>query len=183
MMKLEMQERRVEKAGLQENGDTEPPVRFSGRFALFLASGLGAGYIPWAPGTAGTLLVGVPLGFALTRTGLAWAPPVAAAFLFLVGVWAARACERIYGRKDPQMVVLDEVVGFLIALPGGAPRWGELLAAFILFRAFDIFKPWPAGLIDRRLRGGTGVMLDDVVAGLYARLVLEVALTVLPATT
>ena len=142
------------------------------RVAIWIATCAGTGYFPFAPGTAGSAV-----GLALV-VGLRWAPldrlwrsvAVAslAACLFLLGVWAAGKAEDFFARKDPGQVVIDEVVGQIITFVG-QPRasWKLLLAGFLLFRAFDIVKPFPAGRAER-LPAGWGIMLDDVVAGVYS---------------
>ncbi|MBI5014681.1 MAG: phosphatidylglycerophosphatase A [Deltaproteobacteria bacterium] len=135
-----------------------------------LASGLGAGFSPVAPGTTGTL-VAIPLAWALSaapvwvRLGL-----LLAALPF--GAWVCGAAALQDRDKDPGWVVLDEILGFLVStafVPAGPATY---LAAFLLFRLFDIIKPPPAGGIDRRLSGGWGILLDDVFAGLYTALAL-----------
>jgi len=142
------------------------------RVAIWIATCAGTGYFPFAPGTAGSAV-----GLALV-VGLRWAPldrlwlsvAVAslAACLFLLGVWAAGKAEDFFARKDPGQVVIDEVVGQIITFVGQPrPSWKLLLAGFLLFRAFDIVKPFPAGRAER-LPAGWGIMLDDVVAGVYS---------------
>ncbi len=134
--------------------------------AHFLAFGFGAGLAPAAPGTAGTLLA-VPMAAGLHALGAA----VYATVLvlgFALGCWAAGRTSRHLGVHDHGGIVWDEVVGYLVTmavLPNGA---GWLMAGFVLFRAFDIIKPWPISWLDRRIGGGCGVMLDDVAAGLAA---------------
>ena len=134
------------------------------RLALWIATGLGAGYSPVAPGTAGSALTVLIL----------WAVPFSRAglvvFLVLVtagGTWAAHRAERLVGEKDPGVIVIDEVAGMtlsVLTLPLTLP---VLAAAFLLFRLFDIVKPFPAH-VSQRLPGGLGVMTDDLIAGLYA---------------
>lgn len=137
---------------------------------LVLGTGLGTGFSPLAPGTAGSAL-GVALAVAAAARGL---PALAAAaLLFPVGVWAAGVCGRRFGAHDHGRIVIDEVVGQLIALASCPAEPGWLLAGFLLFRLFDIVKPFPAGRIDRRWRTPLGVMADDVVAGLYANVALR----------
>lgn len=137
--------------------------------ARLLATWFGAGLSPKAPGTVGTLAT-LPLAWAL---GFAppLALPVAALFVTAVGVWAAGACVRESGGKDPQEVVIDEAAGYLLACCGGPAGWPTLLAAFVLFRIFDIAKPWPVSALER-LPGGWGVVMDDVAAGLIASLLV-----------
>jgi phosphatidylglycerophosphatase A len=137
-----------------------------------LASGLGAGRVPVAPGTAGTLAA-VPLAWALAQL-----PPALHVLLLAAALPAAAAvcgrAARLDGGDDPGWIVLDEMVGFCVAVALLPPRPATLAAGFVLFRLFDIVKPPPAGWLDRKLKGGWGILLDDVAAGLWTRLVLEV---------
>jgi phosphatidylglycerophosphatase A len=155
------------------------PYRKSHRFAYALATGLGAGLVPVAPGTVGALegvaiflgILALHLGNALTLSALA----VINLIVFVAGVWASnRACE-ITGLKDPRVVVIDEVSGQLIALTPLAlwlsPSLVAVLAGFLLFRLFDIFKPYPIRKLELLPRG-LGVMTDDVLAGIYAAVLL-----------
>ena len=147
------------------------------RLILFIATGAGSGYLPKAPGTWGTL-VGLLLWWPLA--GLSMAAYLAAvAVLFIVGVASAGAAEKILDRGDPGVVVIDEIVGVLIALAAVPLHPVAALAGFALFRLFDIAKPFPVGWLDRHLHGGLGIMLDDVAAGLYALLVLHLGLWLL----
>ena len=144
------------------------------RLYMFLATGAYSGYLPKAPGTWGSA-VGVLLWFVIARLpiGTYW---TIVGTLFAVGVICAGAAEKIVDRGDPGLVVIDEIVGQLIAL-GLAPLHPlAALAGFVLFRVFDILKPFPVNWLDNRLHGGLGIMLDDVAAGLYALLVLQLGL-------
>lgn len=147
------------------------------RLFLFIATGAGSGYLPKAPGTWGTL-VGLLLWWPLAGLSLA-AYLAAVAVLFIVGVASAGAAEKILDRGDPGVVVIDEIVGVLIALAAVPLHPVAALAGFALFRLFDIAKPFPVGWVDRHLHGGLGIMLDDVAAGLYALLVLHLGLWLL----
>jgi phosphatidylglycerophosphatase A len=150
----------------------------------FLAFGFGAGLAPVAPGTFGTL-VALPLWI-----GLHWMPWPAylgvLAFLFGFGCWVCGASSRLLGVHDYGGIVFDEIVGFLVsALPlvpalgyAHGNRWLLVGAAFALFRLFDIWKPWPIRALDRHVEGGLGIMLDDLIAGLFAAAVLWVGLQV-----
>jgi phosphatidylglycerophosphatase A len=137
-----------------------------------LATWFGCGFWPWGPGTAGAsaaILIALVLG---------WSPPaiaVAAVCVLLPAVWASGAEAVNSGRKDPGHVVVDEVVGQWITL-AAAPvlEWKWCMAAFLLFRVFDIWKPAPVRQLEA-LPGGVGIMADDVMAGLYGALVLVVA--------
>jgi len=140
------------------------------RIALAVATAGGAGLVPWMPGTAGAL-VGVGITVAAVLTGRIWLYVLLLAALSVAGVWAAGRVERIYGH-DASRIVIDEVVGQMIAL-GFMPRTGSgtlatgTILGFLLFRFFDILKPFPIRRLER-LPGGFGVMADDVGAGVYA---------------
>jgi phosphatidylglycerophosphatase A len=142
-----------------------------------LAFGLGLGLAPVAPGTFGTLL-GIPVAL-----GLAWLGQIGAAvgtvFLFGAGIFLCDRSARRLGVDDHPGIVWDEVVGYAIAVLFLPPDWQWWLAAFVLFRALDILKPWPIREIDHSLRGGLGTMLDDAVAGLFTGLALSLARFVL----
>ena len=147
------------------------------RLLMFIATGAGSGYLPKAPGTWGTL-VGLLLWWPLAGLSLT-AYLATVAVLFIVGVATAGAAEKILDRGDPGVVVIDEIVGVLIALAAVPLHPVAALAGFALFRLFDIAKPFPVGWVDRHLHGGLGIMLDDVAAGLYALLVLHLGLWLL----
>ncbi|MBI4881481.1 MAG: phosphatidylglycerophosphatase A [Planctomycetes bacterium] len=141
------------------------------RVLLFLASGFGAGCSPLFPGTAGTAVAAL-LVLLLARSGL----PAAPALIFLAAAATAgslalgRPVERILGQKDPGLFVLDEFAGYFVSLLTFSRSWPtakECLVAFVLFRLFDVTKPTPARQA-QNLGGGTGIVLDDIVAGLYA---------------
>jgi phosphatidylglycerophosphatase A len=142
------------------------------RLAILLATFFGAGYSPVAPGTAGSLaaiVIAVPLHLP------PWQYAVLAAALFLPAVWAAGVTARTLKKKDPGLVVVDEVIGQWIALAGARTlTWETYLAAFLLFRLFDIWKPAPARQLES-LPEGWGINADDVMAGIYAALVLWLA--------
>ena len=129
------------------------------------------------PGTVGTILPGLPLAWACAAWGLG-PTLLAAAALMVAGTWAAGACEGLLDRKDPPAVVIDEVLGILVATAGAGAGWRGLVGGFILFRIFDIWKPWPVRLLDRKVPGGLGIMADDVAAGLLARGTLEAILRI-----
>ncbi|HXH49382.1 MAG TPA: phosphatidylglycerophosphatase A [Terriglobia bacterium] len=140
--------------------------------AVWIASVAGAGYLPVAPGTAGSAvsvgMVAALDALPLSRTGRIALLILAAALIFLVGVWAARQSEKYFEQTDPRHVVIDEVVGQMVAfLMVPHASWKLLAAGFVLFRVFDVTKPFPAGRAER-LPGGWGIMVDDVVAGVYA---------------
>lgn len=135
-----------------------------------LAFGFGAGLVPLAPGTAGTL-VAIPLVMATAAFG--WSVQLAAAVAcFIVGVYICGESARRLGIHDHPGIVWDEISGYMITMLAVPPTWPWLLAGFVLFRLFDILKPWPIREADHSLRGGLGIMLDDVLAGLFAGLIL-----------
>ena len=139
--------------------------------ALAVATGCGVGWAPLAPGTVGSALAAVIVwGVPFSRTGL---------LLFfvavtLVGTWAAHRAERQLGAKDPGAIVIDEVAGMTLAVLPFPPTVPVLIAGFVLFRILDITKPFPAR-VSQRVAGGLGVMVDDLIAGLYALVVIAVA--------
>jgi phosphatidylglycerophosphatase A len=147
--------------------------------AGWIALGFGSGLSPVAPGTAGSLAALVPWLIVRELNPMAYAVFLVAAFA--LGVWACDWAARKTKVGDPSFVVWDEFVGQWIALLPliilARSAWW-IIAGFILFRIFDIWKPWPVSLADRDIRGGLGVMVDDVIAGAYAAIVLGAALAV-----
>ena len=146
----------------------ERPSRHPGpRTALhWIAFGAGAGLAPRAPGTAGTV-VAIPIYLAIEAQPL----PVyvlAVAFIVVAGIWACGRTARELGVHDHPGIVLDEIAGFLVTMTALPFEWPWVVAGFVAFRVFDIAKPWPISLADRRVGGGLGIMLDDVIAGVLA---------------
>lgn len=133
--------------------------------ATALALWFGCGLVPIAPGTAGTLGA-LPLYYAVRGGGPA-AVLAAAAVITGVGIWSAGVVARLRGTEDPQVVVIDEVAGVLVALAAAPLTFRGVAAAVLLFRLFDVTKPFPARAAEW-LHGGAGIVLDDVVAGIYA---------------
>ena len=150
------------------------------RIKEFLFTAFYAGYSPVAPGTAGTL-VGMALyflGFLLSGE-ISWVVNlVAVALLFYPFMKLADDGERFFGVKDPEQVVIDEITGYWISVLFYPFNLKIAVAAFFIFRFFDILKPWPAGKL-QILRGGMGIMIDDCVAGVYTNLILLAAVLVL----
>lgn len=133
-----------------------------------LATWFGAGLMPKAPGTWGSLAA-LPVAWLVLRYGGFWWLAAAVGLIFLVGWWASNVYVAGTSAEDPGAVVIDEVAGqWLTLLPVAPLVWWHWVAGFVLFRFFDILKPWPVGWADRRVKGGFGVMIDDVIAGLYA---------------
>lgn len=144
---------------------------------MLLATWFGVGLIPIAPGTWGSLAA-LPFAWAIRSLWGATGLAIAVAIVFFTGWWAAAAVIKTSGIKDPGFLVIDEVAGqwlVLLAAPRDPLAW---ILAFLLFRIFDIWKPWPVRWADRDITGGLGVMLDDLLAAVYAVLVLSVLLVV-----
>ena len=148
--------------------------------ALLLATCGGVGRVPVAPGTAGSL-VGLACYGAVQLLGGGWLELALLAAVTAGGVWASGAAERHVGRPDPGLVVIDEVAGMLLTLLWLPVGWAGALAGFVLFRLFDVFKPFPVRQAER-LGGGWGVMADDLAAGAYAHGGLRLLLWALPAS-
>ena len=148
------------------------------RLAVFIATVGYCGYFPIAPGTVGSAA-------GLVFYVLVWwtqSPIVEVGLivaLFAAGVWAGTTAERYFGGIDPGPIVIDEVVGMLITLAFIPVGWSAALTGFVLFRIFDVIKPYPAGRFER-LHGGLGVMADDAMAAVYANLSLRLVMWLLP---
>lgn len=139
--------------------------------AGWIASGLGVGFIPVAPGTFGTVAALLPWWWLRDLPLAHYA--VAVLLAFALGVWASQWVIRRIAVQDPSLVVWDEFVGVWIALFAAPPGWLWVLAGFALFRLFDIWKPWPVRWADRNVHGGLGAMLDDALAGVLALIVMQ----------
>ena len=144
--------------------DLKDPVNF---FAL----GFGSGLSKFAPGTMGTL-VAVPLYLLLQPLSLAYYIAIAL-LVTLIGIWLCDRSAKTLGVHDHPGIVWDEIAGYLITMIAAPTGWQWVVLGFVLFRLFDIWKPWPIKVIDRQVDGGFGIMLDDVVAGLFALGVLQ----------
>lgn len=139
--------------------------------AFLIATWFGSGLLPKMPGTWGSAAA-LPFAWMIALYGGPWALLAAALIAFAAGVWAAEVYTRHSGLKDAGPIVIDEVAGQWLTLAPFAPEPFTYIIGFALFRAADIAKPWPAGWADRNLDGGMGVMLDDMIAGIYAGLAL-----------
>jgi phosphatidylglycerophosphatase A len=148
------------------------------RVDALLSTGFGVGYLPKAPGTWGSLAA-LPFAWVIAESGGATALLAATAAVLLLGVWASGSFARRTGRKDPGIIIIDEVAGQWLTLAFVPADPYYYLAGFLLFRIADIVKPWPASWADRKLDGGIGVMLDDIFAGVYAAVMLFAAYTYL----
>jgi len=142
-------------------------------FLLLLATGFGVGYSPIAPGTAGTLIA-IPVYFFLSRIASPIYEITLFGFLFL-SIWISENAEVFFKRKDDGRIVIDEMMGFFITMLWVPKTLPFIIMAFFLFRFFDIFKPFPIRRVERKLKGGFGVVLDDVAAGVYANIILQIA--------
>ena len=141
------------------------------RLAIFAATVAHCGYVPVAPGTAGSV-VGLVVLALLRWNGSPVVELAAIVGVSVFGVWASTIAEQHFGTTDPKPVVIDEVAGMLITLALLPMGWLGALAGFLLFRVLDIIKPFPAGYLER-LPGGWGIMADDLAAGLYAHVGLR----------
>jgi phosphatidylglycerophosphatase A len=144
------------------------------KFIILSASWFGTGFSPFASGTVGTLGA-IPLYLLLATIPLPLYLLTLLAFFFF-SCWAAGQAEEIFGEKDSGKIVIDEVIGFLITMTAVPPSWLSIVAGFLLFRFFDITKIPPARFFDQKMKNGYGVVLDDVVAGIYACLSLHLLL-------
>ena len=152
-------------------------MNFGRRVVLFLATGFGVGYARWAPGTLGTL-VGLPLCYGLTRLPLSVALAGIVVFI-LLAIWIAEAAERELGRKDPGCIVIDEIAGIMVTLVGIPWNVTSVVSGFLVFRIFDIAKPFPIRQLERRFKGGVGIVIDDVVAGIIGSITLRIILKII----
>ena len=139
---------------------------------LFLAFGFGSGLAKKAPGTFGTV-AGIPVYLLMAQTDLL-AYSVLTLLALLVGVWICDNAAKKLGEHDFGGIVWDEIVGLFITLWAVPVTWQNIGLGFVLFRFFDIVKPWPIKWVDRKVQGGLGIMLDDVLAGIFAALLLAV---------
>ncbi len=152
------------------------PIRLSNP-VHFLAFGLGSGLAPKAPGTFGTLAA-IPLYLLLSYLSL----PMYALVLVLaslLGIWLCGKTAKDLGVHDHPGIVWDEFCGYWLTMLAAPSGWFWIILGFILFRLFDIWKPWPISLADRRIPGGMGIMVDDLIAGLYAFIVMQVIVFVI----
>ena len=152
-------------------------MKFKDRALLLLATGGGLGYIPFAPGTFGSL-PGIAIAYVLSR----WPLLVSVAAVGVMIVCAIRIAhqgEKLLGREDPGAIVIDEIAGMTVTLIGLPFNFFTAAGGFLVFRILDITKPFPAKALERNLKGGTAVVMDDIAAGIYGNLLLRVALYLL----
>jgi phosphatidylglycerophosphatase A len=147
-------------------------------FVLLLATGFGVGYSPVAPGTLGTLIA-IPVYYFLSAIPSPIYEITLIGFFFL-SVWISENAEIFFGKKDDQRIVIDEMMGFLITMLWVPKTILFVTIGFFLFRLFDILKPFPIRRLEKRLKGGYGVVLDDVMAGVYANIILHLVGRIYP---
>jgi phosphatidylglycerophosphatase A len=139
-----------------------------------IATGAGSGYAPFAPGTVGTI-AGIPVYLLLSR--LSWTfYLISVLILTLLAIYISREGEKIFNEKDSPRIVIDEIVGFQWTMFLVLPTVLHILLGFFLFRLFDIVKIFPAGYLQNRLPGGYGIVIDDVVAGMYSNIILLIVI-------
>ena len=139
---------------------------FSGKTALILASWFGTGLLPRAPGTFGSLAA-LPLVIAVKYLGTL-SVGIALILCIPLAIWSAGYSGKLMKQDDPPEVVIDEVAGLLVTLSFLPLSWLGVSLGFVLFRVFDIWKPFPIGWVDQKIKGGIGIVLDDILAGIYA---------------
>ena len=146
-------------------------MKFRDTAVLFLATGFYIGNIPWAPGTFGSI-IGLALCFILAGLNLPLA--IGCTVLFIaMAVWIANDAEKLLKKKDPGCIVIDEIAGMAVTFVGLPFNLTTALIGFIIFRILDILKPFPIRTLDKRVSGGVGIVIDDVVAGIFANLLLR----------
>lgn len=143
------------------------------RPGILIATWFGAGYLPKAPGTWGSLAA-LPFAWYIVSYFGPWYLLIASVAVFILGIWAANDYMRVSKAHDPGPVVVDEVVGQWLTLVWVPTEITYYILGFLLFRVADIFKPWPANWADRKVGGGLGVMLDDVLAAIYSGVIVYV---------
>jgi phosphatidylglycerophosphatase A len=152
-------------------------VNFRQKAIVFVATGGLIGFSPLAPGTFGSLAT-LPLCLLISLMPVSIAPLFVVA-LMLCSAWIAHSAEKILGQKDPKEVVVDEISGMAVTLLGVPFTPIFVIGGFALFRVFDIVKPFPIGWVDKHVSGGVGIVLDDVVAGIFANALLRIGMSMI----
>ena len=147
--------------------------------AVLVCCGFGSGFLPKAPGTWGSLAALVVWWWLLAPLTW-WAQLIVALATFVLGTWLVDRVVRRYGVGDAPAIVVDEFAGLWITLIGAGAEPVSALLGFIAFRFFDVLKPWPIKVADARVKGGFGVMLDDAIAGVFALVLLQISLQIVP---
>lgn len=146
--------------------------RLGNNIIRLLACGFGLGLVPFAPGTFGTLL-GIPFAYALHYKGY-FAYMLVTVLFSVFAIFISELAGPLFGESDSPKIVIDEVAGFLVTMTWLPMTWQSLLIGFILFRALDAIKPGPIGYLDRKVKGGVGVVVDDLAAGIVANITLQI---------
>lgn len=149
-------------------------MKFRERAVLFLATGFFVGTVPFAPGTFGAI-IGLPVCFLISKLNFLLAVVYTLVFI-LFAIWVAAAAGKILKKEDPAEIVIDEIAGLMVTLVGIPFTPGTAIAGFVIFRAFDILKPFPIRTLEEKVSGGPGIVLDDVMAGIYGNIVLRLAI-------
>ena len=144
-------------------------------FSKTLATFFGVGLIPFAPGTFGSLAA-IPFAWVIISITNHHILLIVNIFLFILGVYAASIYSNKLKLKDPSSIVIDEVVGICLVLSFIPKNIYLFVLAFIIFRFFDIFKPWPIYIADKKIHGGFGIMIDDIIAAIYTLLLVKIIL-------
>ncbi len=143
----------------------------------FLAFGFGSGLAPFAPGTFGTLAA-IPLYLLLQNVSLPIYLTLVAA-VCIVGIWICDSSSKSLGVHDHSGIVWDEFAGYFVTMIAAPTGWLWVLIGFALFRLFDIWKPWPISVLDEKVHGGLGIMLDDILAGIFSLVCLQIVAAIL----
>lgn len=159
-------------------GFVRPKLDLADKVAVFVATGFGAGFVPVAPGTAGTL-VAIPLHLALARLE-PWLQVLSTLAFVVLAVHAANRAHHFFGASDDQRIVSDEIAGYLVTMLLVAPTLKTVVAGFLLFRLLDITKPWPASWFDKKVHNGVGNVMDDVAAAVWGRGLMALLVWVWP---
>jgi len=149
-------------------------MKFRERAVLFLATGFLIGTVPFAPGTFGSL-IGLPICFLISQLHI-WPYAICTILFIFFAIWIAGAAEKVLKKKDAGEIVIDEIAGLIVTFIGIPFTLKTVIVGFIIFRAFDILKPFPIRLLEKKVAGGPGIVLDDVLAGFYANLILRLAI-------
>lgn len=149
-------------------------MKFRERAVLFLATGFFVGTIPFAPGTFGSI-IGLPVCFLISRLNIFLSLLWTLLFIFFA-IWVAGAAVRILNKEDPGEIVIDEIAGLIVTFAGVPFTVKTAIVGFVIFRAFDILKPFPIRTLEERVAGGPGVVLDDVMAGIYSNIILRLVI-------
>ncbi|MGC4123109.1 MAG: phosphatidylglycerophosphatase A [Myxococcales bacterium] len=159
-------------------GFQRPKLDLADKVAVFIATGFGAGYVPLAPGTMGTL-VAIPLHLALVRLD-PWLQVLTTVAFVGLAVHAANRAHHYFGASDDQHIVSDEIAGYLVTMLLVAPTLKTVIAGFLLFRLLDITKPWPASYFDKKVHNGFGNVMDDVAAAGWGRALMALLVWLWP---